>query len=104
MPDVPFRYYIYGFQHTLGPGAAFPYESRADCQQDLAAETFLGLVLWKLEHSANALLPIMEALMPLVEFVAVNAQRQETDPCTDDFFIDKLRRIRASYENLRHRS
>jgi len=66
MPKKPFQYYMIGFGEFVLRGEFADYSS-AD-----AASCFLGLVIEKLDKNPDFILPIMEDLMPAIEYVGNN--------------------------------
>lgn len=66
MPNVPFQYYIYGLcQYVTGTNLN-KYEASA------AASGFLGLVHEKAESNFPLIKPLLQDLIPVVEFVVKN--------------------------------
>ena len=95
MPPVPFRYYMLVFNaYVLELG------KREIEERDLldapwsAASSFLILVATKLRSEINFIAPIMDDLLPAVEFIAMN---QDTYFASQDIygdFRDQLTRIK----------
>ena len=83
MPDAPFRYYILGYRDSVMSG---------DLSSD-AASCLLNLVLEKLEGAPQAVLPVMQDLLPTLEYVAQNQAAFDADLEIYGSFPEKLARI-----------
>jgi hypothetical protein len=95
MPPVPFRYYMLVFKvHVLELG------KREIEERDLldapwsAAGSFLNLVEAKLQSEINFTAPIVDDLLPAVEFIAMNQERYFADRDIYGDFRDQLTRIK----------
>jgi len=73
MPKMPFQYYMLGFKQFI--------ENRADHCDDRsdAASCFIRLVEEKLKNAPDSILPIIDHVMPAVEFVIRNQSRFDAD-------------------------
>lgn len=72
MTDIPFRYYIYGFEIAVMSGKMkLPENTNAG----LVASCFLGLIEDALKRTPNRILPIMHHLIPVAEYVADNQEK-----------------------------
>ena len=91
MPDLPFRYYIFGFRDVVMANQ-FDVCDGAD-----AASCFLGLVLEKLENNPRLIVPVMPELLPPVEYVAQNQKLFDADEDIYGNFEEKLARIHKLY-------
>ncbi|MFZ6733459.1 hypothetical protein ACO0LG_16145 [Undibacterium sp. Ji42W] len=67
MPVIPFRYYIFAYCRYLTSTAVLGRWDASD-----AASCFLRLVESKLSDESDAISPIMNELMPTIEYVAKN--------------------------------
>lgn len=68
-----------------------------------AASCFLNLVARKLEEHPRYIVPIMEQLLPAIEFVASHQTEYDADEGIYGNFLEKLDRIRALYAESRGR-
>jgi hypothetical protein len=73
MPPVPFRYYLLVFKAYVLELGKREVEER-DLLDDpwAAASSFLNLIETKLRSEINFIAPIMDDLLPAVEFIAMN--------------------------------
>ncbi len=73
MPRVPFQYYMLGFKQFI--------ETRAEHCDDRsdAASCFIRLVAEKLDNTPDFIAPILDRLMPTVEYVVLNQDRFDAD-------------------------
>ena len=93
MPPVPFRYYMLVYNaHVLSEGERerTDYDDASD-----GASSFLELIEDKLEVDAKTIAPIMNDLMPTVEFVGMNQEKYDADIDIYGDFLVKARRIKA---------
>jgi hypothetical protein len=96
MPDGPFKYYVLAFNNVLLPDKIFDNVQAPD-----VANCFLSIIEWKLNHSPQAIVPIMKNLLPAAEFVAANQKRLEADEDINGSFSDRVEKIKATYANFR---
>jgi hypothetical protein len=87
MPDVPFRYYMQGFIYFVMHGS-FNNDYVAD-----AASCFLGLVVEHLEGKPEKIMPIMDEVLPVVEYVAKNQEKFSADVGIYGNFNEKREKI-----------
>ena len=87
MPVIPFRYYILGFRDFILNGKFPPYEA-----SDIATY-FLDMVVWVIEESPEKIAPVMQELMPSINFVANNQVKYEADEQIYGSFLDRLNKI-----------
>ncbi len=90
MPDVPFRYYMLGFRD-------FMMAEDFDGHDSDAASCFLGLILEKLEKYPLTIVPIMQELLPAVEYVAQNQAKFDASTEIYGNFLDRLAKIKMFY-------
>lgn len=67
MPLIPFQYYIFAFRDYVLSKDALLNDLPSD-----TASCFLGLILLKLRESPSSIVPVMEELIPAIEYVATN--------------------------------
>jgi hypothetical protein len=91
MPDVPFRYYLFGFRDFI-TAKQFDFLDGLD-----AGSYFLGLVLEKLENHPRLIVPVMPELLRAVEYVARNQSSFDADESIYGNFLEKLSRIQTLY-------
>lgn len=93
MPPIPFRYYIFAFTRFLMSEDARSGYSRNSEAQD-GASSFLQLVRNTLRDRPDFILPVMEDLLPTVEFVATHQDVYEADKDIYGSFLDLLKEIK----------
>jgi len=95
MPPVPFRYYMLVFKAYVLELGKREIEER-DLLDDpwSAAGSFLNLVEMKLRSELNFIAPIMDDLLPAVEFVAMNQQKYFANREIYGDFRDQSTRIK----------
>jgi hypothetical protein len=76
MPSIPFRYYIFAFQKFLLSDDVLNDDTGRIDTAD-AASAFLHLLHDKLVDSPKDLLPIIDQLMPTVEYVATHQNQYQ---------------------------
>ena len=90
MPKAPFQYYVLGLRdHVMNRDFDDAWDKGSD-----AASCFLKLVLQKLKEQPAYILPVIQELMPAVEFVAKNQTIYEADPQIYGDFGEILNEIR----------
>lgn len=95
MADGPFRYYIFGFQKIL-----FPSDGDEKMQAEdpgLAANAFLNVVHSTLKQCPHKIMPVMEQLLPTVEYVAGNQATYEAAEEVFGNFQEILTQIQFLY-------
>ncbi len=91
MPPVPFRYYMLVFKaHVMAKADG---EQRDDASD--AAGTFLNLVERKLQAEIGFIAPIMEDLLPAIEFIAMNQDKYDAPRDIYGDFRDQFTRIKT---------
>ena len=90
MPPVPFRYYMLVFKAYVLAVVETDKSSAPD-----AARSFLDLVEQKLKTEIDWIAPIMNDLLPAIEFVAMNQEKYEADRDINGDFRDQLARIKS---------
>lgn len=95
MPPVPFRYYVLVFKACVMELGKREIEER-DLPDDpwSAASSFLILVETKLRSELNYIAPIMDDLLPAVEFIAMNQDKYFANRDIYGDFRDRLTRIK----------
>ena len=93
MPAVPFRYYALAFRNYVLAGV-FPELEASD-----AANSFLSLILARLQRNPDEMRPVMPELLPAAEYVAANQERFEASAEIYGSFPAKLERIRSLYQD-----
>jgi hypothetical protein len=95
MPPIPFRYYILVFKaYVLELGKREIEERDVPDNPWGAASSFLILVETKLRAEINFIAPIMDDLLPAVEFVAMNQDKYFATRDIYGDFRDQLTRIK----------
>lgn len=89
MPPIPFQYYMIGFRDSVLSG------KHDEAEAANAASCFLRMVLFKLKKDRKDIVPIMDALMPAVEYVAANQMKFGADMDIYDDFNELLGEIKA---------
>ena len=92
IPATPFRYYMMAYcKYITNPEAVTkdPYDYKSD-----AASCFLSTVIYKLEHQAPDIMPILPQLMPTIEYVASHQELFEAPESIYGNFPEKLEEIR----------
>lgn len=88
MPRIPFQYYMLGFADAVHTGTYDPRDI-AD-----AATCFLKLVIAKLKSNKSDVLPLMDSLLPAIEYVANHQKKYQADIAVYGDFKDRLRKIK----------
>ncbi len=90
MPKIPFGYYIFAFvDYLMSP------ERAKDGEASDGASAFLLLIASKLKEFPDFVLPIMEKLMPVAEYVASNQSLFQADVGIYGSFPEQLAEIKA---------
>ncbi len=89
MPEVPFRYYVLGFRDYVLNGN-FPLLGGAD-----AASCFLKLIEEKLTDSPLTIKPVIESLLPAIDYCAENQEKFDAAESIYGRFSDAVTRIKA---------
>lgn len=92
MAVIPFRYYLLALREYVLSYYVLTTESASD-----AASCFLRLVLEKLENFPEQILPVMDVIMPAVEYVAEHQSLFDADVEVYGEFKEHLARIRQQY-------
>jgi hypothetical protein len=93
MPLVPFRYYMLAFRNYVMSKQVLANEMASD-----AASCFLNLIIEKLQKDPKAIEPILEDLMPAVEYVATNQELFDADIDIYGNFAERLTEIKGKIE------
>ena len=91
MPKVPFQYYILGFRDFVISGKFASYDSSD------AASCFLGLIEEKLQTQPDYVVPVMQELIPAVEYVAEHQEQYAADAGIYGNFMEKRKSIESLY-------
>lgn len=95
MPAVPFRYYIIAFKDFIMCGG-FDKLDASD-----AAACFLGLIGEKLRKNPGMVMPVMDDLLPALEYIAEHQDAFEADIKIYGDFRIEFESIRKRYEDLK---
>ena len=90
MPPKVFQYYVFCFVPLLKSGKLDP---RAADTAALAY-AFLAFILNKLTEKPRDILPIIDELLPVAEYVALNQEQFQTETCAFGSFEDIYELIR----------
>lgn len=96
MPIKPFQYYILGFRDFIKVGN-FQLFDEAD-----AASSFINLVESKLEKTPDYVMPIIDELMPTLEYIASNQELYKADVNIFGDFLKKLEKINQMVDKKRN--
>ncbi len=97
MPEIPFRYYMLGFRDCVIAKEFGP------CDDSDAASCFLRLAAEKLESQPQFIVPIMQGLLPAIEYVAKNQEAYGADESIYGSFREIYERILALYAENKER-
>jgi hypothetical protein len=97
MPEMPFRYYMLGYRDSV-MADDFDFLEGSD-----AASCFVNLITLKLEKEPRHIVPIMQELLPALEFVSQNQARFKADESIYGSFAEKLGRIQELYAEAKGR-
>jgi hypothetical protein len=89
MPELPFRYYMIGFQDCLMDGD-FDFLEASN-----AANCFLNLILEMLENQPQVIIPIMPGLLPVVDHIVHSQRSYNADESIYGCFSEKLSKIQS---------
>lgn len=92
MPTTPFRYYLLALRNYVTSKSVLGNDMAPD-----AASSFLNLVAEKLRDSFDSIAPVMDEIMPGVEYVASNQETYDADVDIYGDFAAKLAEIRGLY-------
>jgi hypothetical protein len=98
-PDIPFRYYILGFEIALLSPDLFAPGGDAAC----VASCFLGILKWEMKQSPQRVLPVMEHLMPLAAYVAANQSKYDADVEIFGSFQETFSAIQSIYHGIQNK-
>lgn len=96
MPLIPFQYYMFALRDYVMSDRVLINETSPD-----AASCFLGLVLLKLNEEPASIFPIMEDMIPAVNYAASNQEIFDADIDIYGNFIEKLIEIKKKYEEIK---
>jgi hypothetical protein len=97
MPEIPFQYYIFSFEKFLIT-AQLMDDEYAKTEATGGASTFLRLVLDKLTTNPWMILPVMEELMPVLEYVSSHQSYFDADIEIYGSFSALLEQIKGMYQ------
>lgn len=95
MPDVPFRYYILGFKDYLMDPRRFQCMKTDDSD---GPSVFLKLLASTLRDKPARILPVMNELFPVAEFVAQNQDKYQATRKIYGSFDQLLTEIKLLYD------
>lgn len=87
MPTSAFQYYVFGLRDFVIRRQFVDYESSD------AANCFLGLVLEKLRKEPHTIVPVIDQLLPDLEYVARNQDLYEADKDIYGDFMETFEEI-----------
>jgi hypothetical protein len=93
MPLIPFQYYMYALRNYVMSERVLTSDMSCD-----AASCFLGLVLLKLRDAPASIMPIMEDMMPAIEYVVSNQILFDADIDIYGDFTEKLTELKRLLE------
>lgn len=83
MPLKPFQYYMIGFKEFVEKGKFRQFTS-ADC-----VSSFLEIIEFKLETEKESILPIINELIPTVEYITTHQEKYGAEESIYGNFIDR---------------
>ncbi len=95
MSDVCFQFYVFGYKLFLMSDEVFVKPVQPEAAD--GSSCFLDLIFRKLEKAPATILPVMEDLLPVAEFVTANQDRYGADPKIYGSYRDKLDTIKTLY-------
>jgi hypothetical protein len=95
MPEIPFRYYIFGFRDSV--------LSADDWDRSDAASCFLNLILQKLKEQPTYIILVMPGLLPTLEYIGTHQATFKADESIYGNFHKKLNEIKKLYEECKRR-
>ena len=98
MPEVPFRYYMFCFKEVLLSEKCL--STGLNFEAPNLASTFLLLLESKLTESPSSLVGVIDQLMPVAEFVALNQERYNADIDIYGSFPELLTKIKQLASRL----
>jgi len=101
MPPVPFRYYIFSITKYLTSATEMDEATRDNGEFPDAASCFLNLLERQLACHSDYILPVMDELLPVAEFVAANQSLYNASIDTYGSFPVKLKAIWKIYAEKR---
>lgn len=100
MPAIPFRYYVLAFK-TFLLSEELVDDRLINLEAPDAASSFLRLVQAKLKDSCEIILPVMNELMPVAEYVALHQDLYRASEEIYGSFPDVLNEIKQLYRAAR---
>jgi hypothetical protein len=97
MPPIPFRYYIFAFTQFLMSEDTLNCDHPRHAEASDGASSFLGLVRQHLRDYPEFILPVMEEIMPVVEFVGTHQALYEAAEDIYGSFPDLVKEIKTLY-------
>lgn len=98
MPPVPFRFYIQAFAEFLQEAPLTDGEFDLDSEYTNGAASFLELVLSKVSHEPDVVIPVMLDLLKTAVFVANNQFAFGANISIYGRFSDLVEKIKSAYE------
>ena len=101
MPTIPFRYYVMAFK-TLFLSEQHLLDTIKEGEAELVASCFLLIIERKLEMCPKLIMPIMDELMPAIEFVASHQDLLDEGSGNRSFgsFPDRVKKIKERYAHF----
>lgn len=101
-PTIPFQYYVAAYRILL-LGRDTPCDAFDGYQLCLVADSFFSLLKAKLQETPEVILPIMDDLLSLAEYVADRQDFFDADADIFGSFRDRYFEIKGLYEEQRVR-
>jgi hypothetical protein len=93
MPDIAFRYYMLAYRDfVLSPRV---FEINYGIDASTAADSFLNLIMRRLETSPASIKPILSALLPAAQYISERQVEYSADEDIYGKFSDAMLRIQA---------
>lgn len=96
MPVRPFRYYIFALSHFIME------DNYLEGEADMTINSLFNLVLEKLNEYPENILPVMERLLPSLQFMADNVERYNISEEIYGSVPNRLQTILQRYRMLQH--
>ncbi|MDX2107515.1 MAG: hypothetical protein SFY67_14030 [Candidatus Melainabacteria bacterium] len=97
MPAAPFQYYVFAFKDAFETDAYFK-NGEPNLEAPSAVSTFLRLLRSKLTETPQDILPVLELLMPIAEYVSANQEKFDADLDIFDSFPEIFKEITVLFE------
>ncbi len=97
MPPIPFRYYMLSFAKFLMSPKLVSEEYAWSSEPAMGAWTFLNTIKRMLQESPSFILPIIDELLPTIQYVAEHQELYGCDVDTDGSFPELVTEIKSLY-------